>query len=463
MEVRFMEDWKKELETLLGRGKFSTEMKILDAYSSDRWRESQRPEAVAFPENTLEAVGILRTCAKYQIPITPRGTGTGYVGGCVPLKKGVVLSTEKMTRIFEICPKDGIARVQPGVITGEFQKKVREKNMEYPPDPASLKECSIGGNVATNAGGPRCLKYGVTGRYILGLEIVLSSGEILTLGGKTHKNVTGLNVLPLFIGSEGTLGIITEITLALIPKIQERGVLTCFFQNFFQTLEAGEEVLSHGVLPSALEVADKLTLEATRKRLGEGVLPQGDGYLMLEVDGSENSVKEQIYRMRKILSEKGAKHIQIGLGEAEVEKVWKVRREFSYGLRDLNLVKINQDTTVPRSKIGKLYETIQAIEERFKIRIACFGHAGDGNLHVNLMMEKNRQEECSQAVDLLFQRVLQLGGALSGEHGIGIAKQPWIKMALNEKSCSIQNQIKQIFDPLGILNPGKFPGTDFQD
>ena len=325
-----------------------------------------------------------------KIPVTTRGAGYGYVGGCVPVQGGIVLSTARMNRILGIHPEDGVAIVQPGVITGDLQEAAHAVGWEYPPDPASLKDCSIGGNIATNAGGPRCLKYGVTRSYVLGLEVVLASGEILRTGGRLHKNKTGFDLVGLFTGSEGMLGIVTEATLRLIPQPASRAMLAAIFPEFEMAAAAVQAILNAGHLPSALEITDTFTLAAARKKLGAETFPPGNAHLIVEIDGRPAATPSEIEELHQLLTRLGATFIERAPDEASCERIWKLRREFSFSLRDTGLTKLNEDIVVPRSKLVELVTFARQLEKDTGIPIACFGHAGDGNIHTNLMVKRLR-------------------------------------------------------------------------
>lgn len=445
---------------ILGEGKVSIKESVISEHAADKWSANHPPDVVVFAESTEDVSRTLEYAHKNHISVTTRGAGIGYVGGCVPIHGGVVLSTARLNRILEISPEDGVAVIQPGVITGDLQKAVRALGWDYPPDPASLKECSIGGNVATNAGGPRCLKYGVTRNYILGLEVVLADGRVLRCGGRIHKNKTGFDLIGLFVGSEGMLGIVTEITARIIPKPQCRGMLAAIFPDFPSAAKAVQAIFQAGHLPSALEITDAFTLEAARQKLGRDVFPPGDGHLIVEIDGRETAVDSEIEELYALLLESGAEEILIAREEVECEAIWQMRREFSYSLRDTGLIKLNEDIVVPRGKLVQLVNFAQVLEKETGIAVACFGHAGDGNIHTNLMVENYDDPEtrarADAALHILFQWVLDNGGVITGEHGVGLAKKPWIRQALGETSFALHQTLKQSLDPQGILNPGKF-------
>jgi glycolate oxidase subunit GlcD len=449
--------WLSDLRNDLGAQVIRVSPRELDAYAGDAWHASAKPEAAALPRNRDEVSRILAFCNRRGIPLTTRGAGRGYVGGCVPVRGGVVLSTARMSRLVSISKVDSVAVAEPGLITAKLRKAVERKGLFYPPDPASLDESSIGGNIATNAGGPRCVKYGVTGHYVLGLHVALADGSVAEMGGRCHKNKTGFNLRDLFIGSEGMLGVIVLATLRLIPLPLARAAAMAFFQTAHDAARAVLEIQSRGILPSAMEIADRFTLEAARR---ESSLPtkSGNAFLLVEVDGSPSTVASDLKAVCAALNAcMPASLLRAGTA-AEVEKLWSIRRKFSYNLKATGLIKLNEDVVVPRGSLVKLFALAERMQRQMGISVACFGHAGDGNIHVNLMMEKKQAEsdEAIRALDILFENVLRWGGALSGEHGIGLAKKRWWPQALSQETRNIHLAIKKALDPKGILNPGKF-------
>ncbi|MEY2525302.1 MAG: glycolate oxidase, partial [Verrucomicrobiota bacterium] len=398
--------------------------------------------------------------SREKIPVTARGAGYGYVGGCVPVRKGIALSLMRMNRIKEVSFEDAIAIVEPGVITADLKAAVREKKLFYPPDPASMKDCSIGGNIATNAGGPRCLKYGVTRNYVTGLEVVLANGEILRTGGRVHKNKTGFNLIGLFVGSEGMLGVVTEITLRLLPLPPARATLSAAFATMAQAAAAVQEIFARGFLPSSLEIADNFTLEAARHDMGKAIVPPGSAHLLVDLDGQEESVRSEAGAMRDLLASKKPNALEMATGEIDCEKLWALRRGFSNSLRATGLTKLNEDVVVPRSRIVDLVEFAEKLQAKHGFPIACFGHAGDGNIHVNIMVkdyvDPKMRERAGQALDDLFAQVLAWGGVITGEHGIGLAKKRWWPEATSDVARELHRKLKEVLDPQGILNPGKF-------
>lgn len=448
------------LAALIGSGKISDSPAVLAENAGDKWFASHTPDVVVFAESTADVSAVLRFANERRIPVTTRGAGFGYVGGVVPVHGGIVLSTARMNRILGVHPEDGVAVVQPGVITGDLQAAAHAVGWEYPPDPASLKDCSIGGNIATNAGGPRCLKYGVTRSYVLGLEVVLASGEVLRTGGRLHKNKTGFDLVGLFTGSEGMLGIVTEATLRIIPKPASRAMLAAVFPEFEMAAAAVQAILNAGHLPSALEITDTFTLAAAREKLGAETFPPGNAHLIVEIDGRPAATSSELEELHVLLTSLGATFIERAPDEASCERIWKLRREFSFSLRDTGLTKLNEDIVVPRSQLVELVTFARQLEKQSGIAIACFGHAGDGNIHTNLMVrdydDPAVRAHADSALDVLFTWILDHGGAITGEHGVGLAKKPWIRRALGEVSFATHRALKDALDPNGILNPGKF-------
>jgi glycolate oxidase len=451
----------EELRRLLGGDLVADDVETLAAHSGDKWFAAETPEAIVFARSTADVSKLLKFASARKIPVTARGGGFGYVGGCVPVRKGIVLSLMRMTRIKEIHFADAIAIVEPGVITADLKAAARAQKLFYPPDPASMRDCSIGGNIATNAGGPRCLKYGVTRNYVVGLEAVLANGDVLQTGGRVHKNKTGFDLIGLFVGSEGMLGVVTEITLRLLPLPPARATLSAAFATMSQAAEAVQEIFAAGFLPSSLEIADSFTLEAAREKIGKAIVPAGSAHLLVDLDGQEQSVGSEAAAIRELLARKDPNTLEMAAGEENCEKLWALRREFSNSLRATGLTKLNQDVVVPRSRIVDLVEFAEKLQAKHGFPIACFGHAGDGNVHVNIMADRyNREaavrEKVERALDELFAQVLEWGGVITGEHGIGLAKKRWWPEATSDVSRELHRKLKEIVDPGGILNPGKF-------
>lgn len=445
------------------RNKLGAERVLQDvpaAYASDKWFARGEPSAVVFPADTEETAFVMREAAQAGVAVTPRGAGYGYVGGCTPVQGGIVLCMDRMNRILEIHPRDFVAVVEPGVITGKLQEAARKKNLFYPPDPASLKDCSIGGNIATNAGGPRCLKYGVTRNYILGLTVVLPEGQIIECGGRTHKNKTGFDLVGLFTGSEGLLGVVTQATLRLLPLPPARAVLSAGFPGIESASRAIQAVFAAGFLPAALEVADEFTLNAARSFNASAKLPPGKAQVIIEVDGQAGSVRLEASDLEKLLKKSGASGIQKATTPEACEALWGLRRLYSQSLKATGLKKLNEDIVVPRGRLVDLMKFAARLQKKSGFPIACFGHAGDGNIHVNIMVENPDEasvlKKSQAALDELFTQVLEWEGAITGEHGIGLAKKPWWPQALSPQTRALHSTLKKALDPAGLLNPGKF-------
>jgi glycolate oxidase len=450
-----------ELREMFGDGVVADDAETLAAHSGDKWFAAHQPEVVVFARSTDDVSKLLRFASREKIPVTARGGGFGYVGGCVPTHGGIALSLMRMNRIKEISFGDAVAIVEPGMFTADLKAAVRAQKLFYPPDPASMKDCTIGGNVATNAGGPRCLKYGVTRTYVIGLEVVLANGDVMRTGGRVHKNKTGFDLIGLFVGSEGLLGVVTEVTLRLLPLPPARATLSAAFATAAQAAEAVQAIFAAGFLPSSLEIADHFTLEAARHDLGKVIVPEGNAHLLVDLDGQEESVRSESAAIRKLLEKRKPKALEIATGEENCEKLWELRRQFSNSLRATGLTKLNEDVVVPRSRLVDLMEFAESLQSKHGFPIACFGHAGDGNIHVNIMADRyNRdpavRDKVQHALDDLFAQVLAWGGVITGEHGIGLAKKRWWPEATSPVVHDLHRRLKKILDPNGILNPGKF-------
>lgn len=451
--------WLVRLQRELAPGEIRLDAKTLAAHAGDKWFASHLPDAVALPRQATTVARILQFASKHRIPVTARGAGHGYVGGCVPASGGLVLSLAWMNRIKEIHSDDFVAVVQAGVITQALQDAVEKKGLFYPPDPASRAHCTIGGNIATNAGGPRCLKYGVTRDYVLGLEVALADGSLVRLGSRTHKNKTGFELARLFVGSEGLLGVVTEATLKLLPLPPYRACLSVGFGSMKAATRSMRTIFAGGFLPCALEVADAFTLAAAQKRTGNRMLEGCRAHFFVELDGREPSVKMELQQLARLIRSSQPIFVRRAFGNAQCEAFWQLRREFSYALRDTGLTKLNEDIVVPRGRLEELFRFTEHLQKKHGFPVASFGHAGDGNIHVNVMVDQNQpdiQARCDAVLLELFEGVLSMGGVITGEHGIGIAKKPWWPLAASSALRSLHRAVKQTLDPKGILNPGKF-------
>jgi glycolate oxidase len=428
-------------------------------YGIDALQIGHPADLVLLPADTQEIAAIARICHAQRVPLVVRGAGTGYTGGAVPLHGGVVLSMERLNRILEIDEDNLIAVVQPNVITHDLQEAVEARGLFYPPDPASLKQSSLGGNVAECAGGPRAVKYGTTKRYVLALEAVLPTGEVLRTGSKAVKNVVGYDLTQLLVGSEGTLAIITEITLRLVPKPAVQATLQATFASIDAAVRAVSLVLASRVVPATVELIDQESLRAVERRLGRAVAPAGTGaMLIIEVDGVPAGVSEEAARVVAACHDAGALSVSRAADEAERDRIWEARRELSFALRALAPRKINHDLVVPRGRVPQLFALVARVREQHRLLIPCFGHAGDGNIHVNLMVNPADADEMRRAALAereLFEGVIALEGSISGEHGIGFSKAPFLGLELSTDTMALMQRIKLAFDPHEILNPGK--------
>jgi glycolate oxidase len=433
------------------------------AYGADALKRGRQPDAVVLPANTEEVAAVVRLCGRHRIPIVPRGAGTGYTGGAVPTHGGVVISLERLNRILEIDEANLVAVVEPHVVTGALQAAVEKVGLFYPPDPASLNESVIGGNVAECAGGPRAFKYGTTKQYVLGLEVVLPTGEVVRTGGKVVKNVVGYDLTHLFVGSEGTLGIITRIILRLVPRPPVQATLRATFRDVEAAVQAVINIIRARVVPAAVELIDGDSLEAVAQYLQvRSLAPGGTGaMLLLEVDGVPPAVAEEATRVESACAEAGATEVLRAGDEAERQELWRVRRELSRSLKMIAPLKYNHDVVVPKGRIPSLFALVHRLREEYRLRIPCFGHAGDGNIHVNIMVDPNDAAEIARAHEAeraLFEGVVALEGSISGEHGIGFAKAPFVPLELTAETIALMKRLKRAFDPDDILNPGKiFP------
>jgi glycolate oxidase len=428
-------------------------------YGTDALKRGHPADLVVLPANTSEIAAVTRLCNEQRVPLVPRGAGTGYTGGAVPLRGGVVLSLERLNRILEIDVANLLAIVEPAVINGDLQDAVERRGLFYPPDPASLRESSLGGNIAECAGGPRAFKYGTTKRYVLGLEAVLPTGEIVRTGGKTVKNVVGYDLTQLIVGSEGTLAIVTQIILRLIPKPPARAALSATFAKVEDAVDAVGRMIGAGVVPAALELVDAVSIAALHRYLGgEPLAPAGTaGLLIVEVDGVEAAVADEIERVAAACRV-GATDVRIARDEASRNEVWRARRELSYALRTVGAWKYNHDIVVPKGRIPQLFALVERLRRDTGLLIPCFGHVGDGNIHVNIMVDAN--DEATRATvhaaeRALFEGVVALEGSVTGEHGVGFSKAPYLPLEISPPTIDLMKRVKAAFDPNGILNPGK--------
>ncbi len=450
-----MKDYVKALMDDLGNKKVKITREYVETHSFDAMRKKFLPEVVIFPEETEDVVKVTKIASKYKVPVTPRGAGTGMTGGALPLKGGILISFSKMNKILKINVEDTTAIVQPGVVTYDFIKEVEKYGLFYPPDPASYRTSTIGGNVAENAGGPRCFKYGVTKNYILGLEAVMIDGTVIKTGGKTIKNVVGYNLTDLLIGSEGTLAIVTEIITKLIPKPQKRGVVRLGFRSLGDAVKGVNKVITNGLLPSALEFMDKSAIEEVYKFLGLSPKENISAYLILEFDGNEKEIDSQIEVIKGLFKDSELEEFLYATDPEEMDKIWQIRRNIAGAVSKSDLLKYNEDIAVPRGKLTEVVDYIYELGESYNVKTILFGHIGDGNIHTNFFLTEEQVPFVEELLGKLFRKVVEVGGVLSGEHGIGIAKKDFIDYQLSPKILHIHREIKKIFDPENLLNPGK--------
>ena len=430
----------------------------LDAYGADALKQGSRADVVAIPGSTAEISAIARLCHDERVPLVVRGGGTGYTGGSVPTRGGVVVSLERLNRILEIDEVNLLARVQPNVITGDLQDAVERVGLYYPPDPASLRQSALGGNVAEGAGGPRAFKYGTTKRYVLALEAVLPTGEVIHTGSKAVKSVAGYDLTQLLVGSEGTLAIITEITLRLIPKPAAAATLLAEFSTISAAVDAVTALIRNRVVPAAIEIIDEASLKALAEYAGRPMAsPGAAAVLIVEVDGSVEAAASEALVVEQICRET-ALGLRRATTEAERADIWSLRRALSPALKQIAPIKINNDVVVPRGRVPELFEIVRRLQAECGLPIASFGHAGDGNIHVNIMVpadDRDAMDRARRAERRLFEEVVALEGSITGEHGIGFTKAPYLGLELSADEIALMKRVKAAFDPRGILNPGK--------
>jgi glycolate oxidase len=449
------------IERALGDGRVITDPEVLASYAGDESEaEPRTPDAVVRARGTADVAAVMRAASEHRVPVTPRAAGTGRTGGAVPLAGGIVLTCEQQSAIKGIEHADLTAVVEPGVITGQLHETVEAEGLFYPPDPNSLSTCAIGGNVAENAGGPRTLRYGPTRDYVLGMEVVTAAGQVLQLGKRTVKGVTGYDLTSLMVGSEGTLGVITEVTLKLIPKPQSVVTLLALLPDLPTAGQAVNAALCAGLLPRCLELLDEHTLRIVRPEAGLPLNEAARALLLIELDGDERALDHQLEICGNTLVEAGALDVLVARHGGEREKLWAARRELSRALRKVANHKLAEDVVVPRSRIPELIDRCNRISEAQHVPMPSYGHAGDGNIHVNFLWNDDSERPAvDRAIEQLFRTTVELGGTLSGEHGIGILKAPFMELEQSPEVLALQERIKALFDPQNILNPGKiFPG-----
>lgn len=447
-----------QLKEIVGKDQVSAAKADLICYSYDATQQKFLPDVVVHPQTTEQISRIMRLANTEKVPVFPRGAGSGFTGGSLPTKGGIVLTTERMDKILEIDEENLVAVVQPGVVTEQFQIAVEKVGLFYPPDPASLKFSTLGGNVAECAGGPRCVKYGVTKDYILGLEVVTPTGDIITTGGPTMKGVVGYDLTKLMCGSEGTLGIVTRIVIKLLPLPEAKKTMLVLFDSIDGAARAVSAIVRNKIIPTTLEFMDGRTLDCVKQATGLQVPDAARAVLIIEVDGDREFLDKQARRIADIIQPLGVVETRIAETPEESEALWQIRRSVSASLRKVNPDKYNEDICVPRSKVPDMIRKVDEISDRYGVPIVNFGHAGDGNIHVNIMIDKKipgEQEKAEKAIKEVFEGALALGGTMSGEHGIGIAKAPYIPLEITPETALYMKTLKKALDPNNILNPGK--------
>ncbi len=455
-----------ELVEIVGSANVSEAASDRITHSYDATKEQFLPDVVVYAENSEQVSKIARLANTRKIPLLPRGAGSGFTGGTLPIRGGIVLVLTRMNRILQIDSDNLTAVVQPGVVTADLQKEVEKQGLFYPPDPASKDFSTLGGNVAECAGGPRCVKYGVTKDFIMGLEVVTPQGDIIRTGGQTLKNVVGYDLTKLIVGSEGTLGIITEITLKLVPKPEAKKTMLVQFETIEGAAQAVSAIIREKIIPTTLEFMDAATIDCIRSISPIALPATCNALLIIEVDGDPELIEKQAKRIMTVIEPLGIVEVKVAETSAESEKIWQVRRNVSPSLRKVNPDKFNEDIVVPRSKVPDMIRALEKLSKDYNVPIVNFGHAGDGNIHVNVMVdlrEPEMEEKVHEVMEKIFATAVGLKGSLSGEHGIGTSKARYLSMELDSATISYMQAVKNAFDPNNILNPGKIFTADREE
>ncbi len=448
----------QQLKSIVGEQFVATTPEVIAANSQDALKQVFCADAIVFPETSEAIAAILRLANERKFYVTARGGGVGYTGGAVPVRGGIVLATSRMNRILEINQPDLVAVVEPAVKNYDLQQAVEAQGLFYPPDPSSWKDSFIGGNIALNAGGPRCVKYGNTKQFVLGLDFVTPTGEIIKAGTRTPKNATGYHLESLMIGSEGMLGVITRCILRLLPKPETRRTALAIFESAQDACNCVADFTSSGILPVALELLDRISINAIEDYEPSGLPRTAGALLIIEVDGLREAVAREAEIVREMCAKHHAIQFKLAADDAESDAIWEVRRKMSLAVAKTGVIKLNHDVVVPRSRIPEMLDFLEGLSRRSGFLIPTFGHAGDGNLHTNVMLQtndENTRRRGAATVREVFQKACELGGTISGEHGVGYAKAPFLDLALTEPTIGLMKTIKQAMDPNGILNPGK--------
>lgn len=449
------------LKKIVGEANCYDDKAHLVAYCYDATKERYEPDVVVFPRDENDVSAILSYCNTHKIPVIPRGAGSGFTGGALPVNGGIVLAMERYFKnILEIDEKNLIARVQPGVVNKAFQEAVEKRGLFYPPDPASQEYSTIGGNVSENAGGMRAAKYGITKDYVMALRAVLPSGEIIRADKKTIKDVAGFNVAGILIASEGSLAVITEITLKLIAKPKFSRSAMGVFPSIESAMNAVYKSMASGITPVAMEFLDNLSIRAVEERFHKGLPVDAGAILITQVDGDlEEQLDFQLEKLMEKFKENGCVDFKIAKDDLEAQNLWFARRNVSQSITIYGKKKLNEDITVPRSALPELLNAIASLSQKYDFKIPCFGHTGDGNVHVNVMVpdpsDKASLQKGYECIEEIFKVAIALEGTLSGEHGIGLSKAPFMRLAFSEAEMDLFARIKRAFDPNNILNPGK--------
>ena len=448
----------RHLQQISGKQNLTREKEECLCYAYDATGTCFLPEAVIFPGSEKEVSRILKLASKEKLIVVPRGAGSGMTGGSVPVKGGLVMVTTRMNQILDIDENNFIARVQPGVIVSDIHKRVEEKDLFYPPDPSSSSVCTIGGNIAECAGGPRAVKYGVTRDYVLGLRAVLPSGQVIQTGVITAKGVAGYDLTRLIVGSEGTLAVVTEITLKLLPKPQTVKTMAVFFDSIHKAAKTVSHIMRQAVVPRCVEYLDEASLHLVESSLSFD-LPEGvKALLIIELDGDGDKVEKDAEKIQDLCFSHDALKVIIAKDQAEAQKLWNARKALSPVMYKIATNKMNEDIVVPIDKIPDMVQVTQEIQKTSGLKVVSFGHAGDGNIHCNIMYhkaDKNELERAEKAVDDLFAATLKLGGTITGEHGVGMTKVKYLPQEIGTTQIELMKGIKRVFDPQNILNPGK--------
>lgn len=448
----------QQLREIVGHKNCSRDKEDLVCYAYDATGLNYLPDAVLFPQNTAEVSAILALANQNNFFVIPRGAGSGMTGGSLAVKQGVIVVMTRFSRIIQIDKENLIAHVEPGVVTALFHQAVEKEGLFYPPDPASSKFCTLGGNLAECSGGPRAVKYGVTRDYVLGLEVVLPTGEIINTGVQTAKGVAGYDLTRLIVGSEGTLGIITKIILRLLPLPKSVRTMQAIFSEMETAAATVSAIMNHGIIPRSIEYMDNASIRCAEGYLNTGLPIDAAAILIIEVDGKQAETDKEIRELKKICRSIGAIDIKTAANKKETDNIWKARKALSPALFQYGPDKINEDIVVPKSRIPDIVRKIKKIQAETGLTIVSFGHAGDGNIHVNLMFDKKNAAEVKKAdyaINALFDYTLELGGTISGEHGIGITKSVYLEKDIGRVETALMKKIKKVFDPQGIMNPGK--------